>query len=87
MEPKINYMDKVPDWPKFPSKEEMPTLFIRIEAVKANIHKGYVEVFMTDANGGRNFKLPINAKDNDLDASELTWAITRTLREWNDMDS
>ena len=74
-----------PTWPKFPSKEELPVLFIRIEATKSDVKEDKICVFMTDANGCRNFYLPINKEDSDLDASELTWEITKLLREWNDM--
>jgi len=68
------------EWPEFPTKEKSPKLEILIETHKKDATKEYLRVFVSDAVGGRNMILPIDG--NDLDASELTWAITKVLRQW-----
>jgi len=71
---------KVQSPPDFPTKEEMPHLTLKIQSHKNDVGKDTVRVFLTDATGGRNIKMPLDGVD--LDASELTWAITKILRQW-----
>jgi hypothetical protein len=75
--------NEVAQYPPHPTKSEEPRLFLRIEASSKAITDKTMTVYMVDSTGGRNFDLPING--DDLDASELTWAITKALRQWNAM--
>jgi hypothetical protein len=70
-------------YPSHPSKKDVPRLHMRIEASAKAISGNVMTVYLLDSVGGRNFDLPING--DDLDASELTWAITKILRQWNGM--
>lgn len=73
----------VAEYPPHPSKKDVPRLHLRLEASSKAITDSKMTVYMTDSSGGRNFDIPIDG--DDLDASELTWAITKALRQWNGM--
>lgn len=71
------------EYPPHPSKSESPRFSIYIESREKWNSETEICIQLQDAKGARMMNLPLNG--DDLDASELTWAITKALRQWNNM--
>jgi hypothetical protein len=72
-----------PPYPSHPEKDTCPVFAIHIESREKWNSKDSISIQLQDTKGSRMIELPI--KGDDLDASELTWAITKALRQWNKM--